>query len=91
MEFNILMYIMLILSHVIFISLLLAIFTSVYMKNRKKGYVFLTIYTLLSIYSLNTVFKVSMLLGIFILVIYICLGVATYFVIKKKRPKRIEI
>ena len=91
MEFNILMYIMLILSHLIFVSLILAIFTSVFVKSRKKGYVFLTIYILLSIYSLTTVFKDSLLLGTYMLIIYICLCVVTYIVIKKKLSKGTEI
>ena len=90
-EFSILMYIMVILSHLIFVSLILAVFTSVFVKSRKNGHVFLIIYILLSMYSLTTVFKNSILMGSYMLITYICLGVVTYFVIKKKLSKGTKI
>lgn len=91
METNILMYTMLNIVQLISVSLILAIFTSVFVKSRKKGFVFLTIYILLSIYSLTTVFKFSVLMGSGMLIIYIGLAVVTYFVIKKKLSKGTDI
>lgn len=87
MENNTLMYIMLFLGHLISASLALAIITSIIVNSRKKGILFLTIYLLLNLYSLTIVFKISTLMGISMLMIYIGLGVLTYFVIKKKLSK----
>lgn len=87
MENNTLMYTMLFLGHLISASLALAIITSVLVNSRKKGILFLTIYLLLNLYSLTIVFKISTLMGISMLMIYIGLGVLTYFVIKKKLSK----
>lgn len=84
---NILMYTMLYLSQLIGASLALAIITSVFVKNRKTGILSLTIYVLLNIYSLTIGFKFSALMGSGMLIIYIGLGVLTYFAIKKKLPK----
>lgn len=87
MENNALMYTMLFLGHLISASLALAIITSVIVNSRKKGILFLTIYLLLNLYSLTIVFKISTIMGISMLMIYIGLGVLTYFVIKKKLSK----
>lgn len=81
---NILMYIMLFGSQLISASLIFAILTSVLVKSRKKGIVFLTIYILLILYSLTIGFEYSTIIGIGMLIIYISLGVLTYFVIQKK-------
>ncbi len=81
---NILMYTMVFLGQLISVSLILAIFTSVFVKSRKQGFVFLTIYILLNTYSLIIGFKFSLVMGCGMLIIYICLGILTYFVIKKK-------
>ncbi|MFJ6211213.1 hypothetical protein [Lysinibacillus sp. NPDC092081] len=82
MDNNILMFTILILFQLAVVSIVLAIFSSVFVKSRKKGLVFLTIYILLSIYSLYDVYKYSAILGS-MLIIYISLGVVTYFVIKE--------
>lgn len=87
MENNALMYTILFLGHLISASLALAIITSIIVNSRKKGILFLTIYLLLNLYSLTIVFKISTLMGISMLMIYIGLGVLTYFVIKKKLSK----
>lgn len=84
MGINILMYTVVFLGQLISVSLILAIFTSVFVKSRKQGLVFLTIYILLNIYSLIIGFKFSLVMGSGMLIIYICLGILTYFVIKKK-------
>lgn len=87
MQNTILMYTMLLLGQLISASLTLAIITSVFVKSRKKGILFLTIYMLLNIYSLTFGFKLSTIMGSGMLIIYIGLGVLTYFVIKKKLSK----
>ncbi|MBD8028243.1 hypothetical protein H9636_16465 [Ureibacillus sp. Re31] len=87
MENNALMYTILFLGHLISASLALAIITSIIVNSRKKGILFLTIYLLLNLYSLTIVFKISTLMGISMLMIYIGLGVLTYFVIKRKLSK----
>ena len=84
MDTNILMFTMLILFQLIVVSIVLAIFSSVFVKSRKKGLMFLIIYVLLSIYSLYDVYKDSVIMGSSMLFIYISLGVVTYFVIKKR-------
>ena len=84
MDTDILMFTMLILFQLIVISIVLAIFSSVFVESRKKGLIFLTIYVLLSIYSLYDVYKDSVIMGSSMLFIYISLGVVTYFVIKKR-------
>lgn len=91
MDSNILMFTMLILFQLIVISLGLAIFSSIFVKSRKKGLIFLTIYVLLSVYSLYNGYKYSVAMGSSMLIIYISLGVVTYFVIKKKLSNRAEI
>jgi len=84
MEENILMYIMLLLTQLICASLILAILTSIFVKNRKKGITFFIIYILLNLYSLSIGFKFSTIMGSGMLIIYIGLGVLTFFVIKRK-------
>ncbi|MCM3388106.1 hypothetical protein M3649_08155 [Ureibacillus chungkukjangi] len=84
---NILIYIMLFGSQLISASLIFAILTSVFVKSRKKGILFLIIYILLILYSLTIGFEYSTIMGIGMFIIYIGLGVFTYFVIKKKISK----
>lgn len=81
---SILMYSIFFLGHIVSVSLILAIFTTVFVNSRKRGFVFLTIYLLLSIYSLIVGFDYSAVMGSGMLVIYLVLGVLTYFVIKNK-------
>lgn len=81
---NILMFVMLVMFQLIVVSLVLAIFTSVFVRSRKKGFVFLTIFVLISIYNIWNVFEFSASMGSSVLFIYVCLGVVTYFVIKKR-------
>jgi len=87
MENNILMYSMLFLGQLISASLMLAIITSILVKSKKNGVLLLTIYILLNLYSLTIGFKFSTIMGSGMLIIYIGLGVITYFVIKKKLSK----
>lgn len=74
-------------SQLISASLIFAILTSVFVKSRKKGILFLIIYILLILYSLTIGFEYSTIMGIGMFIIYIGLGVFTYFVIKKKISK----
>ena len=91
MDNNILMFTLVILFQLMVTSLALAIFSSVFVKSRKKGLMFLIIYVLLSIYSLYDVYKDSLIMGSSMLFIYISLGVVTYFVIKKRLSNGTEI
>lgn len=91
MDNNILMFTLVILFQLMVTSLALAIFSSVFVKSRKKGLMFLIIYVLLSIYSLYDVYKDSVIMGSSMLFIYISLGVVTYFVIKKRLSNGTEI
>ena len=91
MDNNILMLTLFILFQLMVTSLALAIFSSVFVKSRKKGLMFLIIYVLLSIYSLYDVYKDSVIMGSSMLFIYISLGVVTYFVIKKRLSNGTEI
>ena len=91
MDNNILMFTMVILFQLMVISLALSIFSSIFVKSRKKGLMFLIIYVLLSIYSLYDVYKDSVIMGSSMLFIYISLGVVTYFVIKKRLSNGTEI
>ncbi len=91
MDNNILMFTLVILFQLMVTSLALAIFSSVFVKSRKKGLMFLIIYVLLSIYSLYDVYKYSVIMGSSMLFIYISLGVVTYFVIKKRLSNGTEI
>ena len=91
MDNNILMFTLVILFQLMVTSLALAIFSSVFVKSRKKGLMFLIIYVLLSIYSLYDVYKDSLIMGSSMLFIYISLGVVTYFVIKKRLSNGPEI
>lgn len=85
------MFTLVILFQLMVTSLALAIFSSVFVKSRKKGLMFLIIYVLLSIYSLYDVYKDSVIMGSSMLFIYISLGVVTYFVIKKRLSNGTEI
>jgi len=85
-----LMYTLVFLGQLVSVSLIMAIFSSVFVRSRKKGYVFITIYLVLSINSLVLGFKTSPVLGSGLSVIYISLGVVTYFVIKKKLANIVE-
>lgn len=84
---NILMYTMLFISQLISASLILVITTSMFVKKRKKGILFLTLYIILSIYSLTIGFQFSTFMGSGMLIIYIGLSLLTYFDIKKKLSK----
>ncbi|WP_077617521.1 hypothetical protein [Bacillus sinesaloumensis] len=85
MNNDFLMYSLVLLSHLLSVGLILGIFTSIFVKSRKKGFVFLTIYILLSVYILITGFDFSVVIGSGMLFIYLVMGVLTYFVIKRKR------
>lgn len=88
---DVLMFVMLIIGLTISAGIILPIFISVYLKSRKKGIIFLAIYLLLIIYTLADIYKISVLMGNTAVFIYICFGVLTYFVLRKKRSNRTEI
>ena len=91
MDNNMLMFTMLILFQLVVVSIALAIFSTVFVKSRKKGLLFLAIYVLLSIYNLSNAYQYSVMMGNSMLFIYMSLGVVTYFVIKKKLSNGTEI
>jgi zinc transporter ZupT len=84
MDFSIWMYITIFLTQLVGVSLGLAIFTSIYLKNRTKGFVFLAIIGLGNVYSLIQGFNASIIIGIGMVVIFICLTLVTYFILQQK-------
>lgn len=91
MDNDILMFIMLISVQLVVLSIALAIFSSLFMKSRKKGLIFLIIYILISIYNLFNAYAYSSIMGNSILIIYISSGIGTYFVLKKRISKVNEV
>ncbi len=84
MDFSIWMYITIFLAQLVGVSLGLAIFTSIYLKNRTKGFVFLAIIGLGNVYSLIQGFNASIIIGIGMVLIFICLTLVTYFILQQK-------
>lgn len=88
MNSDILMFVMLILFKLIVISLALAIFSSIFIQNRKKGLLFLAAIALFSTYSIYNGYQFSVAMGSGILFLYVSLGVVTYFALKKRHERR---
>ncbi|MGM0844954.1 MAG: hypothetical protein ACQEUT_08250 [Bacillota bacterium] len=84
MGFSMWMYITIFLAQLVGVSLGLAIFTSIYLKNRTKGFVFLAIIGLGNVYSLIQGFNASVIIGIGMVVILICLTLVTYFILQQR-------
>ncbi|SEM23217.1 hypothetical protein SAMN05192533_101527 [Mesobacillus persicus] len=84
MGIDLLMYTLMFLGHLVSVSLAMGIFISIFVKSRKKGFVFLAIYILLNIYTLTVGFDYSAVMGVGMLIIYIGIGLLAYFVIRKR-------
>lgn len=79
------MYVAIFIIQVILVSLALAIFSSVFMKSRKKGYISIFIIALFFISQVINGFNASIFLGFSILITILSLSTITYFVIKRKK------
>jgi hypothetical protein len=84
MDFNIWMYITIFVAQLVGVSLGFATFTSIYVKNKAKGLWSLAIIVLMLIYSLIQGFNVSIIMGMGMMIIIICLSIITYFTLLQK-------
>lgn len=84
MEFSFWMYIVIFVSQVIGGSLALATFSSIYIKNRTKGYWSLSIIILGTIYALVLGFNASIMLGIGMIIVEFILALLAYFILQHK-------
>ncbi|KMJ57247.1 hypothetical protein AB685_17765 [Bacillus sp. LL01] len=78
------MYLTIFISQVIMVSLALTIFSSLYIKSRKKGYIFISIIALLFIFQIINSFNTSIFLGFSILITILILSTVTYLIKRKK-------
>lgn len=76
---------MLFVVHLISVSLILAIFSFLFVKSAIKGSILLAIAMASSVYTLSIAFEFSPVLGCAILAMYICMGTLTFFHMKGKR------
>ncbi|WP_422124403.1 hypothetical protein DHX103_06165 [Planococcus sp. X10-3] len=81
---------MLFVVHLITVSLAFGILSSIFVRNARNGYIFLTVILLSGAYTLSVVFDFSVALGYSILFMYLCLGILTYFNIKRKKAHQVE-
>ncbi|MBD8070086.1 hypothetical protein [Bacillus sp. PS06] len=75
---------LLLVGHLITTVLALAIFSSIFRKNMKKGYLFLGILILIGIMNIYNVFNYSITVGYMLCLMYLTLSVITYFSLKNK-------
>ncbi|UOQ48758.1 hypothetical protein MUN88_00940 [Gracilibacillus caseinilyticus] len=87
MEFNIWMYVTVYIAQLIGAFLALAIFSSVFIESRKRGYLYLASICVGMINALILGFSASTVMGIGMLIINVCLLVVAYFDTKKKMNK----
>ncbi len=87
MDSTILLHALVFIGQIVGVSLFMGIISSIYMKNPKKGIIFVILYILLMIYPLYLGFNYSVVMGVAMLCIYIILGLTLFFYIKKKRYK----
>jgi hypothetical protein len=85
MDFSIGMYMVLFSAHLIQVSLVLAIFTSIYMKSRIKGTVCLFIIGFLFTYQIYKGFTASTVMGMGLLIIILSMLLVTIFVVRRKK------
>lgn len=76
---------MLFVVHLISVTLVLAIFSSLFLKSAAKGVILLAIAMVSSVYILSAAFEFSAVLGYAILLMYACMGILTFFNVKGKR------
>ncbi|ART77588.1 hypothetical protein B4U37_16675 [Sutcliffiella horikoshii] len=89
MDISTSVYIIVFLAHLVTASIAFAIFTSIYLKNRRKGLVSLTIIFSLLGNSLYHGFIASNIMGIGMMIIFACLSIFTYINLQKKIKKEV--
>ncbi|WP_113929456.1 hypothetical protein [Bacillus sp. P14.5] len=82
------MFLMMTASHLIQVSLLMAIFSSIYLKSKRNGYFSLVFIFVLYWFQLFRGFSISYVLGISFLIIIIAMGIVSFFVIRRKKDSR---
>ncbi|RLQ92264.1 hypothetical protein D9X91_19500 [Falsibacillus albus] len=83
------MYIAVFAAQVIGGAIALAVFSSIHMNNRTKGFVSLAIIILGMIYSVFQGFTLSQTMGIGMTFIYLFLFAVTYFIQRRKKESGI--
>lgn len=89
MDFSISMYITIFLSQLVGVSLALAIFTSIFLQNKAKGLVTLVIIVVGIIYSLIQGFNASIIMGIGMMIIIICLSIVTSYILLQRMKNEV--
>ncbi|MEQ2529636.1 hypothetical protein EKG37_15975 [Robertmurraya yapensis] len=84
MEFSFWMYIVIFVSQFIGGSLALATFSSIYIKNKTKGYWRLSIIILGMIYTLILGFNASLIIGSGMIIVDFILALLAYFILQHK-------
>lgn len=82
---------MLLICHLIITFLALAIFSSIFRKNRNNGYIFLGILICLGIMNIYNVFIYSLIVGPILCLMYLILGFITYLSLKNKLAEKSSI
>jgi hypothetical protein len=72
----------LLIGHLITTTLALAIFSSIFRENRKKGYIFFVLLICMGAVTLFNVFTYSIAVGFLLCLMYLSLGIITYFSLK---------
>ncbi|TYS18547.1 hypothetical protein FZC78_03135 [Rossellomorea vietnamensis] len=85
MDISIGMYLMMTASHLIQVSLVMAIFSSIYIKNKRNGYISLAVIAFLYSVQLHRGFTVAPIVGITFLIIMIGMGIVSFLVIRRKK------
>jgi len=78
---------MLLIVHLISTILALAIFSSIFRKNKKRGYIFLVLLIFLGYTNLKNVFMYSLIVGFLLCLMYLIMGIVTYLSLKKLTVK----
>jgi hypothetical protein len=83
MDNNMLWGAILLICHLVTTTLALAIFSSIFRKNTKRGYIFLVLLICMGAMTLFNVFNYSIVVGFILCLMYLSLGIITYFSLKK--------
>jgi hypothetical protein len=83
MDNNMLWGAILLICHLVTTTLALAIFSSIFRKNTKRGYIFLALLICMGAMTLFNVFNYSIVVGFILCLMYLSLGIITYFSLKK--------
>lgn len=74
--------------HLVMAFLLLAIFSSLIVRRKIIGSIFLVFLLFLEYANLKKLFDYSPIMGLILCFLYLCLGIATYFNIKRKEANK---